>query len=104
MPARAALTCLHGARLPARLSANTLRPLEEQDRSSWDASLLEHGMRHLAASANGSELTALHLEADIAAQHAVASSVETTDWEEITRLYDLAHARSATSRFVTAID
>ena len=94
--ALAALTCLHGARLPARLSANTLRPLEEQDRSTWDASLLERGMNHLAASANGNELTALHLEAGIAAQHAVASSVETTDWAEITRIYDLLYARKPT--------
>ncbi|HYO98313.1 MAG TPA: DUF6596 domain-containing protein, partial [Polyangiaceae bacterium] len=94
--ALAALTCLHGARLPARLSANALRPLEEQDRASWDASLIERGMSHLAASANGMELTALHLEAGIAAQHAVATSVETTDWAEITRLYDLLYARKST--------
>jgi RNA polymerase sigma factor (sigma-70 family) len=94
--ALAALTCLHGARLPARLSANTLRPLEEQDRTSWNASLLERGMSHLAASANGSDLTAFHLEAGIAAQHAVASSVETTDWAEIARLYDLLYARKRT--------
>lgn len=94
--ALAALTCLHGARLPARLSANTLRPLDEQDRSRWDASLLERGMSHLAASAEGVELTALHLEAGIAAQHAVAGSVETTDWAEISRLYDLLYARKRT--------
>jgi RNA polymerase sigma factor (sigma-70 family) len=94
--ALAALTCLHGSRLPARLSTNGLRPLEEQDRASWDASLLERGMSHLAASANGMELTALHLEAGIAAQHAVASSVETTDWAEIARLYDLLYARKPT--------
>jgi RNA polymerase sigma factor (sigma-70 family) len=94
--ALAALTCLHGARLPARLSANALRPLEDQDRASWDASLIARGMSHLAASANGTELTALHLEAGIAAQHAVASSVETTDWAEIARLYDLLYARKPT--------
>jgi RNA polymerase sigma factor (sigma-70 family) len=94
--ALAALTCLHGARLPARLSANVLLPLEEQDRSRWDASLLARGMRHLTASASGTELTALHLEAGIAAQHAVASSVDTTDWAEIARLYDLLYARKPT--------
>jgi predicted RNA polymerase sigma factor len=94
--ALAALTCLHGARLPARISSNTLRPLEEQDRASWDASLIERGMSHLAASANGTDLSALHLEAGIAAQHAVASSVETTDWAEIARLYDLLYARKPT--------
>ena len=37
-----------------------------------------------------------HLEAGIAAQHAVASSVETTDWPEIARLYDLLYAKKPT--------
>jgi RNA polymerase sigma factor (sigma-70 family) len=94
--ALAALTCLHGARLPARLSAGALVPLEEQDRASWDAELVTVGMRHLAASAAGTELTVFHLEAGIAAQHAAASSVETTDWREIARLYDLLHAAKTT--------
>ncbi|MEO7035100.1 MAG: hypothetical protein ABI548_14380 [Polyangiaceae bacterium] len=53
-------------------------------------------MQYLAASATGGELTAFHLEAGIAAQHAAAASVETTNWQEIARLYDLLHARKAT--------
>jgi RNA polymerase sigma-70 factor (ECF subfamily) len=53
-------------------------------------------MAHLAASASGTELTVFHLEAGIAAQHAAASSVETTDWVEITRLYDLLYAKKPT--------
>jgi len=70
-----------------------LVPLEEQDRAAWDGDLVKLGMAHLADSASGSELTVFHLEAGIAAQHAVASSVETTDWSEITRLYDLLYAK-----------
>ena len=91
--ALAALTCLHGARIPARMSPHALVPLEEQDRASWDGDLVRLGMTHLSASASGSELTVFHLEAGIAAQHVAASSVETTDWTEITRLYDLLYAK-----------
>lgn len=94
--ALAALTCLHGARLPARFAAGVLVSLEEQDRSAWDARLVALGMQHLAASATGSELTVLHLEAGIAAQHAAAASVETTNWQEVARLYDLLYSRKPT--------
>ena len=96
--ALAALTCLHGARIPARMSPDAaLVPLEEQDRAAWDGELVRLGMTHLSASATGSDLTVFHLEAGIAAQHAAASSVETTDWSEITRLYELLYARKPTS-------
>lgn len=94
--ALAALTCLHGARLPARLAGGALVPLEEQDRSAWDGRLVALGMEHLAASATGAELTVFHIEAGIAAQHAAAASVETTSWQEVSRLYDLLHARKPT--------
>lgn len=94
--ALAALTCLHGARIPARMSPQALVPLEEQDRAAWDGDLLRLGMSQLAASASGAELTVFHLEAGIAAQHAVASSVDTTDWPEIARLYDLLYAKKPT--------
>lgn len=90
--ALAALTCLHGARIPGRMSPQALVPLEEQDRATWDGDLVRLGFRHLAASASGSELTVFHLEAGIAAQHAVAASVDTTNWSEVARLYDLLHA------------
>ena len=94
--ALAALTCLHGARIPARMSPQALVPLEEQDRAAWDGDLVRLGMTHLSASACGPELTVFHIEAGIAAQHAVASSVETTDWTEIARLYDLLYAKKPT--------
>ena len=88
-----ALMCLHAARMPARVDADgSLVPLERQDRSRWDAELVGCGMQHLSASASGSVLTAYHLEAGIAAQHAVAPSVEKTRWDEVVRLYDLLYA------------
>ena len=94
--ALAALTCLHGARIPARMSPHALVPLEEQDRAAWDGDLIRRGFTHLAASASGTELTVFHVEAGIAAQHAAAASVETTDWAEISRLYDLLYAKKPT--------
>ena len=89
-----ALMCLHAARLPARVDAEgSLVPLERQDRGRWDAALVARGMQHLSASASGGEVSAYHLEAGIAAQHAVAASVEETRWDEVVRLYDLLYAR-----------
>ncbi len=95
--ALAALTCLHGARLPARFADGALVPLAEQNRSEWDGGLVAVGMHHLAASASGGELTVFHLEAGIAAQHAAAASVEATNWPEVARLYDLLYVRKPTA-------
>jgi RNA polymerase sigma factor (sigma-70 family) len=87
--ALAALMLLNTARLPARTDAdgNILR-LNEQDRSSWDASMIARGMHHLAQSAAGEELTAYHLQAGIAACHCTAADYESTDWPRILSLYD----------------
>ncbi|MFO0749071.1 MAG: sigma-70 family RNA polymerase sigma factor [Myxococcota bacterium] len=83
-----ALMCLHAARMPARGAALSLVALEDQDRTAWDARLVALGMQHLAASAQGTELSDYHLEAGIAAEHAAASSVATTSWPTIVALYD----------------
>jgi RNA polymerase sigma-70 factor (ECF subfamily) len=87
--ALAALMLLNTARLPARTDAdgNILR-LNEQDRSSWDASMIARGMHHLSHSAAGEELTAYHLQAGIAACHCTAADYESTDWPRILSLYD----------------
>jgi RNA polymerase sigma factor (sigma-70 family) len=85
-----ALFCFHAARLGARVAEDgNLLLLAEQDRSRWDGELVSEGVRRLAASAEGSRLGAWHLEAAIAAQHALAPSFEDTDWATIRRLYDL---------------
>jgi len=83
--ALAALMHLHAGRLPARLDgAGDLSPLLEQDRSRWDSELIARGLALLERSATGSEVTIYHLEAGIAAAHAV----EETDWALIVSLYD----------------
>jgi len=84
-----ALMLLNAARLPARVDAagNLLR-LEEQDRSRWNRVMIMHGMRHLAESAAGDELSAYHLQAGIAACHCAAADFASTDWRQILSLYD----------------
>ena len=87
--ALAALMCLHAARLPARVdAAGDLNALVDQDRTRWNARLTADGLALLERSASGDDLTAYHLEAAIAAVHASATSVVTTDWSSIVALYD----------------
>ncbi len=87
--ALAALMCFNAARLPGRIdAAGNLNSLFDQDRSLWDKVLLSEVRNFLNLSASGSELTAYHLEAGIAAIHAIASSVEDTDWDSIVSMYD----------------
>jgi RNA polymerase sigma factor (sigma-70 family) len=87
--ALAALMHLHAARLPARMDAEgNLNSLIDQDRSKWDARLVEEGKNLLDRSAHGTELCAYHVEAGIAAVHACAESAETVDWGRIVSLYD----------------
>lgn len=87
--ALAALMCLDAARLPARLdSSGNLSSLFDQDRSRWDAQLIEEGQNLLDLSASGSELSEYHVEAAIAWTHATADSADKTNWAEIVSLYD----------------
>ena len=87
--ALAALLHVHAARLSTRLdAAGDLSPLLEQDRSRWDAERVDVGLKLLEASAVGSELSAYHVEAAIAAAHVTARSIEETDWNAIVGLYD----------------
>jgi RNA polymerase sigma-70 factor (ECF subfamily) len=88
--ALAALMCLHAAPLPTRVDASGhLSPLYDQDRSQWDRSLIGEGLRLMAQSATGPELSEYHLESAIAAMHAKAPRLENTDWKVIVSLYDL---------------
>jgi RNA polymerase sigma-70 factor (ECF subfamily) len=87
--ALAALMCLHAARLPARTdAAGDLDPSGAADRAAWDARLVAAGLAHLERSAAGTEVTAYHVEAAIAAAHASAPSVAETDWATVVPLYD----------------
>jgi|SRR5581483_11564526 len=87
--ALSALMCLNRARLPARVDASgKLNSLFDQDRSLWDKELIDEGLQLLNLSAEGAELTEYHVEAGIAAVHASATTMQSTDWQEIVSLYD----------------
>ena len=87
--ALAALMSLNAARLPARLDVSgNLTALAEQDRSHFDQSLAEDGLRLLERAATGPELTDYHVEAAIAWVHTSAQRTEDTDWATIVSLYD----------------
>ncbi|MCI0652422.1 MAG: sigma-70 family RNA polymerase sigma factor [Planctomycetes bacterium] len=84
-----ALMLLQGARLSARTdAAGDLLLLAEQDRARWDLSMIQRGMAELAAAGSGDSMSAYHLEAGIAACHALAPSLAATDWRQIRWYYD----------------
>ncbi|MDA3626789.1 sigma factor [Saccharopolyspora sp. WRP15-2] len=85
-----ALLELTAARFPARTGPDG-EPvlLEHQDRRRWDHAAIRRGRAALArATAVGRGLGAYGLQAAIAECHAVAASVDETDWERIVLLYE----------------
>lgn len=84
-----ALLALHAARFNARVDATgDLYRLRDQDRSRWDRALIAEGLSALNRAAAGDELSTYHLEAEIAACHAVAPDWHDTDWPRIVACYD----------------
>lgn len=86
----AALLELQASRLHTRVDHNG-DPilLADQDRTKWDRLLIRRGLDALdLAKSFGTVLGPYALQAAIAACHARATSVETTDWERIVALYD----------------
>jgi RNA polymerase sigma-70 factor, ECF subfamily len=84
-----ALMLFQASRLPARCDAEgALVLLADQDRRLWDRALIGRALGHLERCATGKRATAYHLEAGIAACHAMAPSYAATDWTQILALYD----------------
>jgi RNA polymerase sigma-70 factor (ECF subfamily) len=84
-----ALMLFHAARLESRLDQRGGALLmEEQDRGKWDQRLFRRAQEFLALSAEGTTISAFHLEAAIACHHCTAKSYAETDWPAILRLYD----------------
>lgn len=85
-----ALMLFQTARLRARTNpAGDLLLLEEQDRELWNLSMIHRGLQQLDLAAQGERLSVYHLQAEIAAVHAMAEDYAATDWERILTLYDL---------------
>ena len=86
-----ALMCFSAARFDARIDEDGhLVPLDQQDRSRWDRSLIRQGYHYLARSSTMEAVAAtrFHLEAAIAARHCEAETFEQTDWPSIASLYE----------------
>jgi RNA polymerase sigma-70 factor, ECF subfamily len=83
-----ALMVLQESRRPARVdAAGGLVSLEEQDRSQWDRTLADEGIRVLDAAVRLGRPGPYQLQAAIAACHSTAASPADTDWSEISTLY-----------------
>jgi RNA polymerase sigma-70 factor (ECF subfamily) len=84
-----ALMCLHAARLSTRVDeSGSLSLLGDQDRSQWNAELVQQGQQLLELAATGEELSEYHVEAAIAWCHVTAPSAPDTNWHQIVSLYD----------------
>jgi RNA polymerase sigma factor (sigma-70 family) len=83
-----ALMLLTHARRTARTTAGgDLVPLDEQDRTKWDRTLIGEGMKLVKVSLAGPALGPYQLQAAIAATHADAASAGETNWPQVHALY-----------------
>lgn len=84
-----ALMLLHFARFQARTdTAGLPLRLQDQDRTQWNRAMIQAGLAALAASQASAQVTAFHLEARIAAEHATSPIFAQTNWPTILALYD----------------
>lgn len=82
-----ALMLLQHSRRDARVDARgDLVPIEEQDRGRWDADLIAEarGLLDLPYRVRGG----YRIQAELAAEHALAPTAVATDWTRIVALYD----------------
>lgn len=85
-----ALMLLTDARRGARIGASgELVPLDRQDRSRWDASMIRQGVTLVTETLSKGRVGPYQLQAAIAALHDEATSFEHTDWPQIVALYGL---------------
>ncbi|MFI9592802.1 RNA polymerase sigma factor [Nonomuraea sp. NPDC052265] len=83
-----ALMLLTEARHPARTGGDDeLVPLDEQDRSRWDAELIREGTELIDGVWSRRAAGSYQLQAAVAAVHAAAATPEQTDWPQIAALY-----------------
>jgi RNA polymerase sigma-70 factor, ECF subfamily len=83
------LMLLQESRRAARTSSDgNLILLEQQDRSLWNREQIAEGISLTERALRSRHFGAYTLQAAIAAVHAGSSSVASTDWREITLLYD----------------
>ncbi len=87
------LMLLQHSRRHARVDeAGRLVLLRDQDRSRWDRGGIDGGLEFLERARRLGRAGPYRLQAEIAAQHAIASSSDATDRARIVELYDLLTA------------
>jgi RNA polymerase sigma factor (sigma-70 family) len=85
-----ALMLLTDARRAARSDAQgTLIPLDEQDRSLWNAGQIAEGVALVSATLGKGPVGPYQLQAAIAALHDEAATAGATDWPQILALYEV---------------
>lgn len=90
-----ALMLLTDARRAARTGPDgELIPLDEQDRTRWNRSLIEEGVALVSAALPRGAVGQYQLQAAIAAVHDESPSFEDTDWRQILALYTLLERMS----------
>ena len=83
------LMLLHESRRAAKTSSDgDLILLEQQDRSLWNRDQIAEGISLTESALRSRRFGAYTLQAAIAAVHAESPSVASTDWRQITLLYD----------------
>ena len=83
-----ALFLFQHSRRAGRIGADgILIPLEEQDRSRWDAAMIAEGQALLEKALRRGSPGPFQIQAAIASLHARARRAEETDWREIEQLY-----------------
>jgi RNA polymerase sigma factor (sigma-70 family) len=83
-----ALMLLTDARRAARSAPDgALIPMAEQDRSRWNAALIEEGVALVTAALPRGPVGPYQIQAAIAAVHDEAPTAEATDWPQIVALY-----------------
>ncbi|HLL22570.1 MAG TPA: DUF6596 domain-containing protein, partial [Kofleriaceae bacterium] len=91
-----ALMLLHDARRDARMDdAGDLILLEDQDRTRWDHAQIDEALVLVPVALRGGP-GPYALQAAIAALHASARTPATTDWPQISALYNELYVRSPT--------
>ena len=101
-----ALIRLHRARRATRFDERgALRPLAEQDRSSWDREAIAAAAALVVKASRMRQPGPYQLQAAIVACHAEAPTWQSTDWRQILLLYDelLRHAPTPIARMNRAI-
>lgn len=82
-----ALMCFQSSRLGARTNAKGESVLfEEQDKTLWDASLIQRGNYYLVNATAGNEISKYHLEAGVAYWHTTPTGEQ--KWPHILQLYN----------------